>query len=183
MVSLREHFASTYGTLAMVHAAISDGRSRYAPVHYAIRARFRNNYLAGKMKMRPLHDDDKTKIQYPTTCCYCGIEKKLTLDHVIPQIKGGPHSADNITWACRSCNSSKGAKDMVMWLVSKGRFPAVRVFRRYLKLTSWWCEHNDVMDLPWGIVPNSTLPFDKRSLRVKWPKLSEQCLWPSPDPS
>ena len=106
--------------------------------------------------------------------------QKLSLDHLIPQLKGGPDAADNITYACRSCNSSKGPKDMVLWLASKGRFPAVLVFRRYLKLAARYCEDANLMDVPWDNVADATLPFDKRALRIRWPELSEHRLWPDP---
>lgn len=167
-----------YGHLAMVHAALEEGNTRFETLHYMIRARFRGGYLSGDVKMAPLTEDEKTKIAHATTCCYCGSKAKLTLDHLIPQLKGGPHTADNITYACRSCNSSKGSKDMVLWLVSKGRFPAVLVFRRYLKLAAYWCEFADLMDTPWINVSDSALPFDKRSLRIEWPSLREHRLCP-----
>ena len=164
----------------MVHAAVAAGKVRYESLHFVIRDRFRNGYLSGTMKMRPLHDDEKTKIAHATTCCYCGREAKLSLDHLIPRFKGGPDAEDNITYACRSCNSSKRARDMVVWLVSKNRFPAVLVFRRYLKLAARYCEDANLMEIAWEDINDSGLPFDKRSLRVRWPKLSEQRLWPDP---
>lgn len=40
-------------------------------------------------------------------CVYCGSNKNLTLDHVIPQSKGGKDSWDNLVTACRTCNSEK----------------------------------------------------------------------------
>lgn len=42
-------------------------------------------------------------------CVYCGCNhrKTLTLDHVIPQSKGGKDSWDNLVTACRKCNSEK----------------------------------------------------------------------------
>jgi CRISPR/Cas system Type II protein with McrA/HNH and RuvC-like nuclease domain len=42
-------------------------------------------------------------------CVYCGSSnvRTLTLDHVIPQSKGGKDSWDNLVTACRSCNSEK----------------------------------------------------------------------------
>ena len=175
--SVREHFAWTYAKLAMFHEAVREGKSR---PDYRIRARFRNGYLAGDVKMLPLHDDEKTKIAHGKTCCYCGREGRLSLDHMIPQLKGGRDAADNIVYACRSCNSSKGSKDMVMWLVSKDEFPAILVFRRYLKLGARWCEENDLMDAAWADLPDAAVPFDKRSLRVQWPSLSELRLWPDP---
>lgn len=41
-------------------------------------------------------------------CHYCGRKRVLTLDHVIPVSKGGTHTEANIVPACRSCNSAKG---------------------------------------------------------------------------
>ena len=42
-------------------------------------------------------------------CVYCGsgVIKTLTLDHVIPQSKGGGNSWDNLVTACKRCNSEK----------------------------------------------------------------------------
>jgi 5-methylcytosine-specific restriction endonuclease McrA len=42
-------------------------------------------------------------------CVYCGDDsrKTLTLDHVIPQSKGGKDAWDNLVTACRKCNSEK----------------------------------------------------------------------------
>ena len=42
------------------------------------------------------------------SCQYCGNPKHLTLDHVIPRSKGGPHTWDNVVAACEKCNSRKG---------------------------------------------------------------------------
>jgi 5-methylcytosine-specific restriction endonuclease McrA len=41
-------------------------------------------------------------------CQYCGRTEDLTLDHVIPKSRGGKTSWDNLTTACRKCNSRKG---------------------------------------------------------------------------
>lgn len=42
-------------------------------------------------------------------CVYCGANerKNLTLDHVIPQSKGGPNTWENLVTACKSCNGQK----------------------------------------------------------------------------
>lgn len=45
------------------------------------------------------------------TCQYCGVRTTdLTIDHVIPRSRGGPHSWDNLVSACRACNHRKGGK-------------------------------------------------------------------------
>ena len=43
------------------------------------------------------------------TCVYCGEKnrKLLTLDHVIPQSKGGPNTWNNLVTACKKCNNEK----------------------------------------------------------------------------
>jgi 5-methylcytosine-specific restriction endonuclease McrA len=41
-------------------------------------------------------------------CQYCGTRRDLTLDHVIPSSKGGPHSWTNLVTACKKCNAKKG---------------------------------------------------------------------------
>lgn len=41
-------------------------------------------------------------------CSYCGTTGvPLTMDHVVPISKGGPHTKDNVVPACRPCNSRK----------------------------------------------------------------------------
>lgn len=56
------------------------------------------------------------------TCQYCGVRTRdLTLDHVIPRSKGGPHTWENLVSACKNCNHRKGGKT-----VSEARMPLAR---------------------------------------------------------
>lgn len=41
------------------------------------------------------------------SCQYCGSNKRLTLDHVIPVSKGGEHKWNNVVTACEPCNQHK----------------------------------------------------------------------------
>ncbi len=42
------------------------------------------------------------------TCQYCGKQARtLTLDHIVPRSKGGPHVWTNVVSACIPCNHSK----------------------------------------------------------------------------
>ena len=47
------------------------------------------------------------------TCQYCGSQphaSHLTMDHVVPIVKQGPKSWENIVTACRPCNVKKGGR-------------------------------------------------------------------------
>ncbi|HUW15223.1 MAG TPA: HNH endonuclease, partial [Anaerolineae bacterium] len=52
-------------------------------------------------------------------CAYCGSTENLTLDHIVPLAKGGAHSPDNLCVLCKSCNSSKGMKNLGEWMRSR----------------------------------------------------------------
>ncbi|MEX2158281.1 MAG: HNH endonuclease [Dehalococcoidia bacterium] len=45
------------------------------------------------------------------TCLYCGRQTKdLTLDHVMPRHRGGPHDWENLVSACKTCNHRKAGR-------------------------------------------------------------------------
>jgi hypothetical protein len=52
-----------------------------------------------------------------SACAYCGRwYEKLTLDHVIPKSKGGPHYAKwNLVPACQRCNGAKSSQPVFEW--------------------------------------------------------------------
>ncbi len=41
---------------------------------------------------------------------YCGSNKELTFDHLLPRSKGGETNWDNVVTACSACNVKKGGK-------------------------------------------------------------------------
>src|ERR1041384_4991758 len=43
-------------------------------------------------------------------CQYCGDDRDLTFDHLIPRSKGGLTTWDNVVTACSGCNLRKGGK-------------------------------------------------------------------------
>ena len=48
-------------------------------------------------------------------CTYCGAKEYLTIDHILPLSRGGSSNKDNLTTACRSCNSRKHNKTIEEW--------------------------------------------------------------------
>jgi 5-methylcytosine-specific restriction endonuclease McrA len=43
------------------------------------------------------------------TCQYCGRKSNLTVDHIIPRVRGGTESWHNMVTACVRCNNKKGS--------------------------------------------------------------------------
>lgn len=43
-------------------------------------------------------------------CQHCGTWRNLTVDHIIPESKGGTLDFDNLQTLCQSCNSKKGTR-------------------------------------------------------------------------
>jgi len=41
-------------------------------------------------------------------CQYCGSDRHLTVDHVVPRSKGGSDTWDNLVTSCAPCNRKKG---------------------------------------------------------------------------
>jgi 5-methylcytosine-specific restriction endonuclease McrA len=81
------------------------------------------------------------------TCQYCGKQSRdLTIDHVVPRHRGGPHRWENLVSACKSCNHRKGGRlphEARMPLLAEPRQP--RVSRYY-----WVHQHlNGSYDPAW----------------------------------
>lgn len=48
--------------------------------------------------------------KYGRKCLRCGSVNKITIDHIIPTIKGGPNTKENVQPLCHSCNCRKSRK-------------------------------------------------------------------------
>ena len=163
-----------YSNLAMAHAAVVEGKEKYGRIHYMIRAKLFKGLKDGKMNVGSILDDEKYKMTLPQVCSYCGSSKNLSMDHLIPKSKGGIDSGDNVVWACKSCNSSKGAKDMLVWMNLKGNCPSLLLLRRYLKLAILHCHENDLLEC--SINESDNLPFSLHAIPRKLPLPSELIL-------
>jgi hypothetical protein len=176
--SLRQHLAWAYGNLAMAEKALHDGDSGYGRVHYMIRSRIYREMSAGSMSPRSLMRDQKIRMKLPQQCIYCGGVEHLAIDHVVASAAGGADAGDNAVWACRSCNSSKGKRDLFDWWGTAGRMglPPLFVVRVYLKQAIHYAEDQGLLGLTAAAVGGHPYRYDL--LPVKYPPLGELIFTP-----
>ena len=167
-----------YANLAMSHAAITHQATAIGRRHFIIRSRLYAGLRKGTMNVGPLADDERLKLVLPQACAYCGSREYLAVDHLVPRKRGGPDAGDNMVWACRSCNSSKGARDALEWLANHGQFPPLLLLRRYLKLAIEHCSEHGLMEQP--VAEASDLPFALHALPRSFPPPSTLVLWTVP---
>jgi len=102
----------------------------YAKLVIARSAGFEGNYrfithTFKKLKNEQIKISDYDReilkqMQAPQTHCpYCGCNGPLTQDHIIPLELSRPSGPHNTIFICKSCNSSKGANDLIDWWVNK----------------------------------------------------------------
>lgn len=183
-ITVAENLYWTYAKLAMAHAAVEAGAESYTVLHFSIRARLFAGLRVGRMRIGSLLDDEHVKMELPRCCAYCASTARLTLDHLVPQASGGEDSGDNALWVCRTCNSSKGARDFVTWWFgSREDFPPLFVLRRYLKLAFRHAEAKALLDRRLEDLSPAEFPFDLEPLRAKFPAPVELELFKAPSPS
>lgn len=61
----------------------------------------------------------KIKEEWGHQCAYCGSDENLTIDHIVPQAKGGLDVTKNVVCCCHSCNQSKGHDHWKLWYVQQ----------------------------------------------------------------
>lgn len=78
------------------------------------------------------------------TCQYCGVQKDLTIDHVVPRSRNGASSWTNLVTACKRCNARKGnftPEGAGLRLRKKPEKPTYLDFLRY---------HSGLFQKEWG---------------------------------
>lgn len=53
-------------------------------------------------------------------CISCGSQDDLTVDHIIPQSRGGCHDDANLQTLCAACNCAKGDRTQEEWNSDRG---------------------------------------------------------------
>ena len=165
----------SYANLAMAHAAVTAKSEKYRRIQFMIRSRLYAGLNKQTMSIGPLADDERLKMILPQACCYCGSREFLSADHLISTKKGGANTGDNLVWACRSCNSSKCARDVLEWLSDRNQFPSILLLRRYLKLAIEISRERNLLDSPLTEAPE--LPFSLLAIPKLYPQPGQLRLW------
>ena len=66
-------------------------------------------------------------------CFYCGSQRRLSLDHVVPRAQGGRSVYWNIVLACNCCNQRKGSMpfaEFVAWVKAHPKWLASNAHAR-----------------------------------------------------
>jgi len=174
--TVRELIFYSYANLAMAHSAIEKKQEKYAMLNYMIRAKLFKGLKNGSMNMKSIFDDEKINLNTGSICNYCGSHDNLSLDHIFPKKHGGLDMAENLIFACRSCNISKGKKDLMEWMNSRRQFLPLMIIRRYLKLTFNYCRLNELLDKKVEEIEELALPFKIQLLPTKFPKPNQLVL-------
>ena len=98
-----------------------------SPEHYLFNLKASNSVEARKIWKKDIKDS------WNNQCAYCGSNENLTLDHIIPQTKGGSDTTKNIVCCCKRCNHSKGHSFWEEWYENQYFFTE----ERYEKIKSW----------------------------------------------
>ncbi len=160
----------SYSNLAMAHSAVSKNQKSYDRFNYMIRSRLFKGLATGTMSMRTIFDDEKIKLKTGQICNYCGSTENLSLDHILPKKYGGEDNAENLIFACKTCNSSKGKKDLIEWMEYRGCFLPLMIIRRYLKLVFGFCAENNLLEKRIEEVESINLPFNIKLLPTDYPQ-------------
>ncbi len=174
--TVRELIYFSYANLAMPHSAVEKKQERYSKLNFMIRAKLFKGLKDGTMNMRSIFEDEKIKLKSGALCNYCGATHELALDHIFPQKYGGKDVADNLIFACKTCNSSKGKKDLMEWMSKRSQFLPLMVIRRYLKLIFNYCNKYGLLDKKIEELKEMDLPFKIDLLPIDFPNPNELIL-------
>ena len=165
-----ENLFLCYSTWQTLYTIANMGETQLGKKFYMFRTIFYNKFKNGKQMISDLYLQNKIKLRAGDLCFYCGAEipkEELTADHVFPRIKGGTNDMDNIIFVCKSCNSSKGKKDLLEWfLLNRGQLPSSFILGHYLRQIYMYAIENGLMELNFEEVCQLDLPFNPRSIML-----------------
>lgn len=85
--------------------------------------------MLAKVEHDPAVTLESLRVIHGDTCCYCPTlmdfhadqyaSSRATVEHIVPISRGGSHTFDNTTLACRSCNVSKRNSPLIWGWVAR----------------------------------------------------------------
>lgn len=171
-----------YANLAMMECVLEDKVQSPLKPHFQVRARLYSRLCKGEWNPSGFFQDERLKLTLPACCWYCGAAENLSIDHMVAQEAGGPHTGENLVHACRSCNSSKGSKDFLLWMAQRNQFPPLYLLRRYLKMAIAFCRERQWMDMPLEEFREADVqcPFRLDLIPPSFPAASQLCKFVAP---
>lgn len=114
-------------------------------------------------------------------CAYCGKwNEKLTIDHIVPKSKGGPHFAKwNNAPSCLSCNASKGSSSLFEWWRPQEFWTAQREeqLMAWIYAHSFISAHTDLSDWEaWCQATQRALPLHEKGASISPFPLNQLCV-------
>jgi 5-methylcytosine-specific restriction endonuclease McrA len=73
------------------------------------------NKREGRLNPKISIDDIEKIYARDGGCVYCGLKESQSIDHIIPLVRGGKNTIENLVISCRFCNSSKREKLVDKW--------------------------------------------------------------------
>lgn len=108
----RMRFFVDYSEFPLCEACQTADRIKYEKEHSERAFAYDPIRQNGRSKKEPIPPDIRWAVweRDNFTCKHCGSRKNLTVDHIVPESKGGKMTMENAQTLCKSCNSRKGAR-------------------------------------------------------------------------
>jgi hypothetical protein len=158
-----------YEYAKLISRTVFGGRINYRFISDRFKA-FRD----GKATMSGTIREWQREQELPKECVFCSARDNLQIDHLIPRSRGGVDSADNIVWACNTCNASRGDQGVFQWLGLKKKDKLHRlVAGKYLKQLYELHAARGTLETPKGSISELCSNCRNASTCVKWDKVGE----------
>ena len=114
-------------------------------IYYICRQCKRNHYMDETIFRKKMSNNRKFRcrvewyLKGQRRCHCCGIQmvwqgqekNSATVEHLVPESKGGTLHAKNLLVVCKSCNSKRGAIDWVEWVIGNDLPKREWLIRKY----------------------------------------------------